>query len=315
MSFRKEIEGAIAAGVDFLLATQRKSGEIPLRATEDLFEGVWRYDQCVFGTAMAIECLRPVGGKTTRQIIRAGQSFLMSAMESGGLWRYRQGEDIENRLPPDVDDTVYASLALRDCDRAVLEAIAGNIPRILACRDETGRFLTWIGHSPWRNDVDPVVNANVLRYLGESEDTGGAVRQLIRVVETGRICQCNRYYVGALPFWYATAKARASSPSLRVKTDLILVRLDEICEGISDLSVLESALLVSAWCSCTRVLNSKILFCASQVLESQEGDGGWEVSPLYGEPPPPVRFNRWYGSRALTSAICLEALALVRRIL
>ena len=87
-------------------------------------------------------------------------------MEYPGVWRYWP------RIPPDVDDTALCSLAIGP--RALL-LFYSNIERILSNRDAEGRFLTWMmgpGLPNFTPDLCPVVNANVISYLGNRPDGG-----------------------------------------------------------------------------------------------------------------------------------------------
>src|SRR5207249_9706908 len=103
--------------------------------------------------------------------------FLQREMEPDGLWRHPSTASRGYRHTPlDVDDTSIASSALAAAGRRFPD----NRALLLANRDRRGLFLTWIvrwwphpiltyrffTHVAERGDVDSVVNANAVVYLG-----------------------------------------------------------------------------------------------------------------------------------------------------
>ena len=111
------------------------------------------------------------------------------------MWRYYR------HLPQDLDSTALCSLVIEDHPWILLKR---NWPRILENRDERGRFTTWVlaGDEPdvvsrFRLEADPVVNANVIAYLGDCPETRDAQRWLETLITEGRVGDSSKWYPDA----------------------------------------------------------------------------------------------------------------------
>ena len=179
--------------------------------------------------------------------------FLEEEMELGGVWRYYSVRQWKHcRIPPDLDDTASASYALRlfgrsvpsnrwifrNCRdsygryrtwmlpsrayvsrlRLILSLAEINVRRRLPAMppeySQDPRFSSAIDIVP-ADDVDPVVNANVILYLGESSETKAAISYLVGLVQNGIAGGFSLYYTDPLALFYMIARAALhSAPSL-----------------------------------------------------------------------------------------------------
>jgi len=141
---RNALLHAIEQGLHFLSSQQLESGEFHtlLGSRASLEDGV--PDSSPFVTSLLAYSLRAAGPPALPLIERA-LDFLSSEREAGGVWRYYSSQQFKHRrVPPDLDDTACCSFALRVNGRAV----PNNAWMLLANRDSTGRFGTWMIPTP-----------------------------------------------------------------------------------------------------------------------------------------------------------------------
>ncbi|MBV9066053.1 MAG: terpene cyclase/mutase family protein [Methylobacteriaceae bacterium] len=329
---------AMARAIEFLRREQLPHGEFRtvLGADKNMSNAV--FDSSPFVTSFVLYALAHVRGIVVDDIIAKAVAFLHSEMEFGGVWRYWSSRQHKHaRLPPDLDDTSCISYALKITG----EPIPNNLWAFHAARDPGGRFWTWllprrsnllnplfvafraIGYAQGRirarrigtpgtedarfrimqidpNDIDPIVNANVLLYLGERAETQPTIDFLIETIRQGRV-PFSLYYEEPLTLYYAVARAcRHASPRLSILGENIAAKTLARCGEIGQLSALQAALAASVlltFAGGSDALPSLI----TRILQSQRGDGGWEVYPFY---------NVW-GSQELTTAFCVKVLASV----
>jgi hypothetical protein len=251
------------------------------------------------------------------------------------VWRYWTRNHVnQNAIPADVDDTACISYVLRREGAPVPE----NRELLLHCRDPRGLFYTWIAPRfpaplnlawwraallPWttplraarfwtgearRGDVDAVVNANVLLYLGDGAHVKDVVAFLTRVVERGEEVACDGYYQDRLVFHYAIARAhQAGVTSLGALREASIRRIVELARpdgaiGETDMHTGLAACALLAWRSHPPELGAAI----RRLTMAQRPDGGWDAVALYYSGP---QKKYCWGSDALSSGFCMEALA------
>ncbi len=113
-------------------------------------------------------------------------------MRDPGLFQYYTSKNT-NSIEFDLDDTACASVALQQSHPLV--AGGRNVECFLENRNEAGLFYTWVGDTAPENDIDSVVNANLVLYLGGRDETRSACRYLIDTIESGREGDSYRYYL------------------------------------------------------------------------------------------------------------------------
>jgi hypothetical protein len=312
MSDASAIRQAIERGVAFLESAQLPSGEIPIEisSTPDM-RGDCSRQPCVFPAALAARVLA-ITPSAARVRSRA-LDFLQREMSPDGLWRHPSSELPEHRdTPLDLDDTAIASTALAAAGRRFPD----NRAVLLAHRDRSGLFRTWIvrwWRHPlrtarfffWRRtaevrDVDAVINANVVIYLGVCDETRPAIQHLLAVLRANREMMSTLWYGSRFTVWYFLSHALHDiAPEAG---EMIVPRLD----ATAPITALELALASSTSLLWNRVPD------VGPLIDAQLPSGAWPCTGFYHsgrrrdetQPKPP-----WWGSEALTTVFAVEALS------
>jgi hypothetical protein len=309
MSEPSAIQLAIKKGIAFLESAQLPSGEIPIEIspTPEMSDGVRQ--PCVFPAAVIARALS-IAPAAERVRSRA-LDFLLREMDPDGLWRHPSTELPEyRRTPLDVDDTSIASVALAAAGRLFPD----NRRFLLANRERSGLFRTWIVRwwphplmtfGFFRNtaeigDVDAVVNANVVVYLGARNETQTAIEHMLSVLRANREMTSTVWYGSRFTVWYFFSHAlRAIAPEAG---EIIVSRV----QAASPRNALELALATSTLLLWNRVPDVQPL------IDAQLPSGAWPSAGFYHmgrrrlESQPKVP---WWGSEALTTSFAVEALS------
>ncbi len=282
--------------LEFLCRSQLASGELRTYiAANPALSGECAFDSSPFVTAIAVHALSFVDQPAVLDLRRKAVAFLRSEGEAPGAWRYwtaRSGKSIA----PDVDDTALVSHALRH------PAAGGhrydNRALLLANRNAAGLFYTWLKGYGEKNDIDSVVNANVVLYLGDCEETVAACEHLTRAVRRAGEGPSYWYYLNDLALHYAVSRAifhgvARLAPLRSAILDAVLRRQDGDGAFGDELS---TALAV-----CTLLnLGSGNLPAADlgidHLIAMQHEDGSWRRIAYYCGPEPPSPRSRWFGS-------------------
>ena len=298
----------ISRAVTFLAQSQLAHGEIPVhRFSDSAMTGTGAFDSTPFATGLALIALKQLEHPLVAEIRRKATSFLYEQYEPPGVWRYwssRQGTPID----PDVDDTCCISYALngRAHSRVASASACDNVALILRNRHASGLFKTWLRDNSADNDVDGVVNANVLLYLGERPETLPARDIIIAAINQDREAQASIYYPNASALYHAVARAYVNGVAgFSLCKDAVLRKLDSTCLD-NDPIALASAIF-------TRVsfgdLARPLVVHVARLFALQQADGGFAKAAFYTGPEPPAPRSVWWGSRALSTTLCVEALA------
>jgi hypothetical protein len=299
---------ALARGIAFLERSQLPSGELRVYAAG-------KADPSVFPTAVAAHALS--FAPAARAVRERALDFLAAEGDRRGLWRHWSRAHPHHReIPPDLDDTSCASAALLRAGRAFPD----NRQLILENRDRRGLFYTWklslarrIRHflffrktSAKPNDVDAVVNANVLFYLGRRPETEAVIAHLVAVLRAHCERSCDKWYERPFVVWYFFSRALRSIGA--DAGELIISRM----EAATPSNALEHALA-----ACT-LLDWNGAADVAPLLALQLESGAWPAAELYHggrarisdrEFAPPHPDTPWWGSEELTTAFCIEALS------
>jgi hypothetical protein len=308
---RDAILAAIERGVAFLTSRQRTDGELPVYAGGTA-------DPAVFPTALMAHALS--FAPAARTVRERALDFLEAEMDDRGLWRHWPARHPHHHvIPPDADDTACASAALVQAGRRRPD----NRRRLLSNRTTRGLFRTWFitrrevrrpltlygffkqtSASPF--DVDAVVNANAIYYLGPGAHARPVVEHLAAVLRDGRERDCDKWYENPFVVWYFFARAlRVVAPEL---TPILAARL----ASREPAAVLDAALAACARAYCGLPPQ------ADGIVSDQLSSGGWPAAALYhggrarrrdGSFDAPHPDTPHWGSEELTTALCLEALS------
>ena len=256
---------------------------------------------------LALECCEEARAKA---ICAATRAYLVDTIEYPGLWRYYR------HLPQDLDSTTLCSLVI---DTHPWIVLGRNIPQILANRDEEGRFMTWVLEddepdvvSRFRLEADPVVNANVIAYLGDCPETRDAQRWLEALITDAKLQGSSKWYPDEIAIYYAIARAIIrAQPALDRLRPILADRILGLRDDQGDFgNVLQTAQAVSALyhVRCLDRIDAKRQ--VERFISSQHEDGSWPELLAFGD-----QTLKWgtvgrigHGSEAVTSAFCIEAL-------
>jgi hypothetical protein len=299
---------AIDRAVAFLERSQLPTGELRVFASD-------KPDPSIFPTALAAYSLSftPRAAKVRDRAL----DFLLAEMEPRGLWKHWPREHpYHHQLPPDLDDTSCASVALVRAGRSFPD----NRALLLKNRNRRGLFRTWkltlaqLRHpliscafftktSARPFDVDAVVNANALHYLGDIPEV---TRYLVRVLRENGEAHCDKWYESPFAIWYFFSRAlQRNAPEAG---ELIVKKIT----ATKPAGALDRALAICA----LRLWNQPA--DAGPLLAQQLDSGAWPAAPLYhggrarrrdGTFAPPHPDTPHWGSEELTTAFCIEALA------
>jgi len=314
MSEPPAIRRAIEKGVAFLESAQLPSGEIPIETSPTPeMSGDCVREPVVFPAALAARALSIT--PSAERVRSRALDFLLREMDPEGLWRHPSSEKPEHYgTPLDLDDTAIASTALAAAGRP----FPNNRAVLLAHRERSGLFRTWILR--WRHplllyrffrlttstvrDVDAVINANVVIYLGIGEETRPAIEHMLAVLRANGEMISTKWYESRFTVWYFFSHAlRAVAPEAG---EMIVPRI----EATTPINALELAQATSTLLLWNRVPD------VGPLIDAQLPSGAWPRAGFYhmgrrridSQPTPP-----WWGSEALTTVFAVEALT--RRLL
>ena len=258
---------------------------------------------CILALESSKEALAKAIRSTTRR-------YIEDTVEHPGFWRYYL------HLPQDLDSTTLCSLAI---DTHPWIVLGRNVPRILANRDEEGRFMTWVLEedqpdvvSRFRLEADPVVNANVIAYLGDNSETRNARRWLETLVSEGSIDGTSKWYPDTVTIYYSISRAMAR---VRPALDQLRPTVADHVLGLRDQdgefgNVLLTAQAVSALDNIGHLASIDAAPITERLIDSQREDGSWPELLAFGDQS--LKFGLvgqiGHGSEAVTSAFCIEAL-------
>ena len=268
------------------------------------------YERPPFISAFCALALESCDEPKARALCAATRAYLVDTMEYPGLWRYYR------HLPQDLDSSTLCSLVIGNHPWILLER---NVPEILANRDENGLFQTWILAddepdvvSTFRIEADPVVNANVIAYLGERPETGAALSWLEGLVIEDELDGTSKWYPDTVSIYYAITRALLRVPSALDRLRPVLAeRILSLRDGKGEFgNILQTAQAVSALHNIGSLQSVDARQQVEGFLSSQREDSSWPELLAFGD-----QKLQWglvgqigHGSESVTSAFCIEAL-------
>lgn len=344
------IDASIAKGIDYLYENQLNSGEFRsyFSNNEKMEEytvpnnGWYVQDANVFPSILIGSSLLFFEDDSKADIILSKiTSFLLSQIKTGSIWNhYTSNHHLFHLCPFDIDDTACASALLRDRNIT----FPSNIDVILSNRNRKKLFYTWftlrfkLNLNPsylrvalrefkrpfkslifWnkmeceRNDVDAIVNANVLYYLGERKETLPIIDYLMDIIIKGKESECDKWYKNIFTIYYFISRNYFTGvdklePVRQIIIDRLMAKLNN--DGSFGSSVLDTALAICI------ILNLKspteLNRSINYLINKQQSEGFWKRSRFYYNGP---KKAVGFGSEELNTAICLEALVRYRELM
>lgn len=333
---------SIRHGLNFLASHQLPSGQFPIQATLHYKSGHPVVDDSSpFATSHVLYSLGFFADTDVGAMVKPAVAYLRREMAAGGLWRYWnrdaiwEGRRIIGFIPADLDDTASHSWLLRRYGVDFPE----NRSLLLHNRDRQGLFYTWFvpriratadcrywyavlreitfGRMLlfWRtteaayNDIDAVVNANVLLYLGRNKQTMPVIQWLARLVEDGHEQDSDKWYRDMFTFHYALSRCHHTGiAGFEHLKPLVMARLtaEQRPDGGFGTHPMHTALALNTLFNYGAGVDLASIHSAlASLMNNQASDGGWQSAPYYyGGPQQSVS----WGSRELSTALCLEAL-------
>ncbi len=338
------VDSCLRQAVSFLGTVQLPHGEFKtlIGTHDDLSGGV--FDSSPFTTTFVTYALQEVGQINVGGMLRKGLNFLEQQREIGGLWRFYSSKNYKHmRIPPDLDDTACASFALqqagrrshnewafrylRDDDGRFLTwflpvqdrpSLRASLVRVVG-EFEARSYQQFTSRPPWAasnrllttefdpvpsNDLDPVVNANAVLYLGECKLTEAAIDYLIRSVPVVLDGEFSLYYRDKLTLLHAVARAyRHSAPSLRALDGVLLAEVGARAASGNLFRSAQSAAMGASVLMTLGADGSILEDAIDAIIGFQRKDGSFKEQTFYSGPA------EYWGSPELTTAFCIEALA------
>jgi hypothetical protein len=230
-----DLDASIERGLEFLRRSQLPSGEFKILMSADKkLERDSVLDSSLFPTAFIVYSLGFADPAAAGAMIDKSLRFFLAETEGSGLWRYwTKQHPYYSTIPPDLDDIACISYVLRHHG----VSFPANRELIFANRNAQGLFYTWMTlrwplppdasfrrvvlrqlahplkfyffwklNESKRHDVDCVVNANVLFYVGESPETRAVIDYLIRIVQRNEEGCCDKWHHNRYTFYYTVSR-------------------------------------------------------------------------------------------------------------
>ena len=331
-----ELTAARLKALAFIRAEQGDSDHLPIQ----LFNPN-RPDRTTFSSSYAALALSADSGRESLAIRRKLVTFIRSRRDWPGLWRDFGQQSL---IPADLDNSALGQIVLTmhgvSCWRTdwlfylhrhregmfYAWMMPGNVVTLnplywlLALRDLTPARLHFRYFGYWKTSGKShprqyhiISNTHIIHYLGDTPKSSAAIDWIVDTVNTGREFEREIYYRDPEFFYLAIGRAyKAGITRFGQLGDIIERRIAErsSAEGCIGQSAFSTAAACAALLHLGRCGNV-VKIAISWLTSTQEEDGGWPAAGLYYDGPPPS--NMYWGSRALTTAVVVEALALFEK--
>ena len=296
---------AVRRGLRFLRDNQLPYGEFRTYASPSKNMRRTFFDSSIFVTTFVLHSIARIDHPYVTVMTNEAISFLTKEMCGLGLFQYFTSKNARS-IDFDLDCTACASVALQRGHPFITRGY--NIGCFIENRNEAGLFYTWVGDAALANNVDSVVNANVVFYLGDRDETKSACRYLVDTIKRGHESESYQYYLDNMTLYYAVSRAYAhGTSSLSEAREAVI---EKVLQSSKDDGSFGNELTTA--CAVCTLANFEYdgvtrLKDAADYLEGQQrADGSWPRAAMW------VAMFRessfYFGSEELTTALCLEAL-------
>jgi hypothetical protein len=332
------LKNAIHKGLEFLVGRQLPTGQFPIEVTFHYKEdGPTEQDQSIFATTHLVYSLGFLPQPDAQAMTLRALTYFQSEMSGHGLWRFWNkaaqwgAHNLFSFIPADLDDMASVSLLLQ---RHGID-FPDNRSLMLLNRNRVGLFYTWLVLRPiltwnplyWRtllaectiprytifwktteagyNDIDGVINANILLYLGERPETRPIIDWLTEIVRNRQEATCGKWYRDPYVFYHALSRNHPTRiEALGTVREPILARLAAAARengqiGEQSLHTALAAISLLNFDEYSTILAAAIIY----LLKSQNEAGYWQSKAYYYGGP--KQLTNW-GSAELTTDPCQE---------
>ena len=304
-------EESIRLGLDFVESTLDENGAWHCIRFNLSDPNIPRhYERPPFVSALCVLAIESSSETKAKALCARTKEYLVDTMEYPGFWRYYR------HLPRDLDSTALSSLVLGSHPWI---SLGRNIPGIQANQDENGRFMTWILEegepdvvSKFRIEADPVVNANIIAFLGDQPETRKAQIWLEQLLSEGDVEGSSKWYPDSITIYYSLARAIVRArPALKNLESILTERVMGSRDTSEDFgNVIHTAQAVSALYNLGCLDQIDVCRYVELFIDTQREDGSWPEFLAFGD-----QSMQWgtvgqigHGSESVTSAFCIEAL-------
>lgn len=275
------------------------------------------------------------GSYDLESMLKKIEVYLIDNQGPRYLWaHFKEGHPMAEIIPYDLDDTAMASSYL------LRRGVTGltNHSLFLKNRRGDGLFHTWIclrkymplsldficscwkeWKSPirtryfwkWtesgRYDIDAVVNANILTYIGIREETEYVVKYLTSIISNDMEKGCDKWYSNPMTAYYSISRCIKKFENSFTAIVAILqqkVLTQVLTEGSIRGNAMDTALGVITLLN-TGYTGDELESMKKYIIGEQFEDGSWPIRIYYFGGPKNVA---GWGSNAIVTSLCLEAL-------
>lgn len=307
---RAKINRAIDQGLAYLVSAQQEKGGFLSFSSPNCFDfSQTTTYETTFTNTWILNCLLHLPSSTKRdQIIRKLANFLWQQMSPDWTWNYwvRSATEYEQLpYPDDLDDTFCTLAALHHYQPERFDGTAfGKISQVLIGTEQSpgGPYRTWLTNIEeriWR-DIDLAVNSNIAYFLSLQSISLPALNELAEQSIASHTYH-SPYYPDAYPLIYFLSRWYTGE-----QKDRLIKDTENLFKKAR--TSLRLALSATAHHRLTGSIRSSHT-ALGKILTNQQPDGSWPSEGFCLDPA--IKGQRHYaGSPALTTAFCLEALAL-----
>lgn len=305
----------------FKLKNQQKNDGAFVSLTSDKKDfAKAKKSETIFLTAIVANCLNSLEKNTeTEEIKRKAIDFLLKQKNDNWSFNYWQKNSEAEKIfpyPNDLDDTFCSLIALFRHDPSLLDGSSlAKIVTILTAleKKEGGPYKTWIvpenADEAWK-DIDVAVNSNIAYFLALQDIFLPNLRKfLFKAIESLNIE--SKYYPTIYPVAYFLARYlnldKKTSIETKNKLEKIILKNKKnnywenpLNTALAILSLLELK------------TDSKKLGKSIDYLKTTSKNGRWKAYSFCYDPTINEK-KHFAGSKALTTAFCLEAIYLFNK--
>jgi hypothetical protein len=306
MTASEKLAPSVRRGLRFLHDNQLPYGEFRTYGSPSIDMRVTFFESSMFVTTFVLYSIARIDQPCVGMMTKKALSFLTEEMCGFGLFQYFTSKNARS-IDFDLDCTACASVPLQRSHPFIMGGY--NIRHFIENQNEAGLFYTWVGDAVMANDLDSVVNANVVFYLGDRDETKSACRYLVDTIKSGHESNSYHYYLDDMTLYYAVSRAYAhGTSSLSGAREAVIKKvLQSRKEDGSFGNELSTACAVCSLANFEYDGVTRLRDAAHYLERRQRADGSWRRVAMWAAMLHQLGVL-YYGSEELTTALCLEAL-------